>query len=167
MNARGKPLTPFETFKARFEELLNELYPTETRQLGNGAVSVAKFFEVRIDTQWTNFFWTYKNPSTETFDDAVMNLLVALARVSMDPASPRFDEDTTLLRERQLGGTFSLFHEHPGLLEISPTTLSTCLKHGAAAVENLCRCCRTAGTLTKRLFSGGRFWSQALLSTRS
>jgi len=112
MNARGKPLTPFETFKARFEELLNELYPTETRQLGNGAVSVAKFFEVRIDTQWTNFFWTYKNPSTETFDDAVMNLLVALARVSMDPASPRFDEDTTLLRERQLGGTFSLFHEH-------------------------------------------------------
>lgn len=111
MNARGKPLTTFETFKARFEELLSDMYPTETRKLGNGAVSVAEFFERRIDTRWTDFFWTYKSPRTHTFDDAVMNLFVALARVSLDPASPRFDEDTTLLRERPLGGTFSLFHE--------------------------------------------------------
>ena len=42
MNARGKPLTPFETFKARFEELLNELFPTETRKLGDANVSVAR-----------------------------------------------------------------------------------------------------------------------------
>jgi hypothetical protein len=112
MNARGKPLTPFETFKARFEELLSDLYPTETRKLGDGTVSVAEFFERRIDTQWTDFFWTYKSPETHTFDDAVMNLLVALARVSLDPASPRFDVDTTLLRGRVLGGNFSLFHEH-------------------------------------------------------
>ena len=111
MNARGKPLTPFETFKARFEELLNDLFPTETRKLGDGVVSVAEFFERRIDTRWTDFFWTYKSPKTHTFDDAVMNLLVALARVSLDPASRRFDEDTMLLRDRQLGGTFSLFHE--------------------------------------------------------
>jgi hypothetical protein len=111
MNARGKPLTPFETFKARFEELLNDLYPTETRKLGDGTVSVAEFFERQIDTQWTDFFWTYKSVETHTFDDAVVNLLVALARVSLDPASPSFDMDTTLLRERQLGGTFSLFHE--------------------------------------------------------
>jgi hypothetical protein len=111
MNARGKPLTTFETFKARFEELLKEKLPIETRQLGNGTVSVAEFFERRIDTQWANFFWTYRSPKTNTFDDAVMNLFVALALISLDPTSLRFDEDTTELRKKQFSDTFSFFHE--------------------------------------------------------
>ena len=111
MNARGKPLTNFETFKARFEELLIGLFPTEKRELGDAEVSIAEFFERRIDTRWTDFFWAHKNPQTHTFDDLIMNLLLALARVSLAPASHRFSQDTTLLREKQLGGTFSLFHE--------------------------------------------------------
>ena len=111
MNARGKPLTSFETFKARFEELLKGLYPTETRKLGNGEVSVAEFFERQIDTRWTDFFWKYKNPKTHIFDDLVMNLLLALLRVSLEPASPRFAADTMLLRVMRSGGTFSSFHE--------------------------------------------------------
>jgi hypothetical protein len=111
MNARGKPLTPFETFKARFEELLEELFPIEKRQLGDGEVSVAEFFERRIDTRWTDFFWAYKSLQTHTFDDAVMNLLVAVARISLDPGAPRFSEDTTLLRGKQLSLTFSVFHQ--------------------------------------------------------
>ncbi len=117
MNARGKPLTPFETFKARFEELLRDLYPTETRKLGAETISIAEFFERQIDTQWTDFFWTYKSAQTHTFDDAVVNLLVALARVSLDPASQRFDLDTTLLRGRRIGNTFSLFHERGWLTQ--------------------------------------------------
>lgn len=112
MNARGKPLTPFETFKARFEELLSELFPGETRELGGSKVSIAEFFERRIDTQWADFFWAHKSPHTHTFDEQVMNLLLALARVSLDPANPSFSLDTTLLRERQLTGTFTMFHEH-------------------------------------------------------
>ena len=112
MNARGKPLTSFETFKARFEELLVGLFPTENRRVADAEVSVAKFFERRIDTQWTDFFWAHKSPKTNTFDDLVMNLLLALARVSLDPASPQFNQDTTLLRDRQITGTFPLFHEH-------------------------------------------------------
>jgi hypothetical protein len=112
MNARGKPLTSFETFKARFEELLTGLFPTEKRELGDAEVSIAEFFERRIDTQWTDFFWAHKSPQTNTFDELVMNLLLALARVSLDPTSPGFSQDTTLLRGRQLAGTFLLFHEH-------------------------------------------------------
>src|SRR5206468_5919921 len=54
MNARGKPLTPFGTFKARFEELLSELFPTEKRDLAGVEISVAEFFQRRIDTQWTD-----------------------------------------------------------------------------------------------------------------
>ena len=112
MNARGKPLTSFETFKARFEELLTGLFPTEKRELGDAEVSIAEFFERRIDTRWADFFWAHKSPQTHTFDEPVMNLLLALARVSLDPTSPGFSQDTTLLRERQLAGTFPLFHEH-------------------------------------------------------
>jgi len=75
-------------------------------------VSVAEFIERRIDTQWTDFFWAHKSPQTNTFDDLVMNLLLALARVSLESTSPRFSQDTTMLRERQLVGTFALFHDN-------------------------------------------------------
>jgi hypothetical protein len=112
MNARGKPLTSFETFKARFEELLTELFPVEKRELGDAEVSVAEFFERRIDTRWADFFWAHRNPQTHTFDEPLMNLLLALARVSLDPQSAGFSQDTMLLRARQLAGTFTLFHEH-------------------------------------------------------
>lgn len=111
MNARGKPLTPFETFKARFEELLKELFPTEKKQLGDGEVTVAEYFERKIDSQWTRFFWAHKNLSTNTFDDLIMNLLLAVARVSQDPAGPSFSQDTSSLGDKQLSGSFSVFHE--------------------------------------------------------
>jgi len=115
MNARGKPLTPFESFKARFEELLRELFPHERRKLGGGDVSIAEFFERRMDTRWADFFWVYKNPKTNTFDAAVMNLILAVVRVSLapspDPAS-NFSTDTAQLRTRGREWTFASFHEN-------------------------------------------------------
>ena len=74
----GKPLTAFETFKARFEELLKELFPAETRKVDRSDT----FFALRMDTQRTDFFWGYKN-NTHTFDEALMNLLWALVRVNL------------------------------------------------------------------------------------
>lgn len=110
MNARGKPLTPFETFKARFEELLGELFPSETRGLNGSQVGVPQFFEHQMDTVWTDFFWVYKDAKTNTFDDAVMHLVVSVVRVSLDPESPNFAADTTLLRTKR-EWTFSVLHE--------------------------------------------------------
>lgn len=158
MNARGKPLTPFETFKARFEELLIVLFPTEKRELGDAEVSIAEFFERRIDTQWTDFFWAHKNPQTHTFDDLIMNLLLALARVSLDPASPRFSQDTTSLRERQLGGTFSLFHERGWLTRDFASNFIVLLEAWS----------RDAGKLapvlpSPRYFDEGAFFKKAIL----
>jgi hypothetical protein len=80
--------------------------------LGGAEVSIAEFFGRRIDTKWADFFWAYKSSQTHTFDESVMNLLLALARVSLDPTSLSFSQDTSLLRERQLAKTFTLFHEH-------------------------------------------------------
>ena len=108
MNARGKPLTAFETFKARFEELLKGLFPTGTRRIGETDLSVPVFFERRMDTQWTDFFWSHQHA---TFDDAAMNLMWALIRVSLDPASPTFAADTTALGEKTLGAGFTTFHD--------------------------------------------------------
>lgn len=157
MNARGKPLTPFETFKARFEELLVGLFPTEKRKLGDGEVSVAEFFERRIDTQWTDFFWAYKNSKTHTFDDAAMNLFLAVARVSLDPASPRFNEDTMRLRERQLGGTFSLFHEHGWLTRRFADNLISLLETWSSGRGKL-----VAALPSRRYFDEMAFFQKAI-----
>jgi hypothetical protein len=111
MNARGKPLTGFETFKARFEELLRK-FPNKPRKLGAEEVSAATFFERRMDIQWTDFFWSHQNGP---FDEAAMNLIWALIRVSLDPASDDFAVDTTALGERTLDAGFTLFHDRKWL----------------------------------------------------
>jgi hypothetical protein len=111
MNSRGKPLTGFETFKARFEELLKK-FPNAPRKLGADEVSAAAFFERQMDTQWTDFLWSHQSA---TFDAAAMNLIWALIRVSLDPASEDFSVDTTALGEKTLGASFTLFHDRAWL----------------------------------------------------
>lgn len=112
MNARGKPLTAFETFKARFEELLRHLFPTGTRRIGATGVAIPVFFERRMDTQWTDFFWAQKRA---LIDDAALNLVWALVRVSLEPASSNFASDTSTLADRTLVAGFTVFHDHDWL----------------------------------------------------
>lgn len=112
MNARGKPLTGFETFKARFEELLKELFPAGTRRIGDDDFPVPVFFERRMDTQWTDFFWSHEHA---TFDDAALNLIWAIIRVSLDPSSPGFPPDASALGNRSLDAGFTLFHDRQWL----------------------------------------------------
>ena len=50
MNSRGKPLTPFENFKAQFEEMLSHVHPDAARE-----------FADKIDTDWSDIFWVYVN----------------------------------------------------------------------------------------------------------
>lgn len=52
MNARGKPLTEFENFKARFENYLQD-YPQNTQT----AISYKKRFIDNTDLKWTDIFW--------------------------------------------------------------------------------------------------------------
>lgn len=137
MNARGKPLTPFETFKARLEALLKELFPSEMRRLGGVQVSLAEFFERRIDTIWTDLFWKHRDPHTHTFDNRLMNLVVAVARVTMDPELEHFHRDTLRLRERGLAATFSLFHEHGWLTRDFARHLIELLEAWSGGAEGL------------------------------
>jgi hypothetical protein len=52
MNSRGKPLTPFENFKAFFEKLLED----------NGHTRVDEFAR-KMDVEWTDVLWKFRSPS--------------------------------------------------------------------------------------------------------
>ena len=124
MNARGKPLTDFETFKARFEQLLKGFYPSEERRIGDTSLPVHDFFSRQMDTRWADFFWSYRTPSTTVFDNAAMNLFWIVAWSSIDPDNR--ETETSVTRYRQAVGSYSEFYDL-GLLTRSFTDNLICL----------------------------------------
>lgn len=92
MNSRGKPLTSFENFKAKFEQRIgdmeNDAVFTEKRKAiadrfekEESPIScVRQYFSFNMDTKWTNFFWAYcleelKNTKEEEKEAALENKL--------------------------------------------------------------------------------------------
>ena len=83
MNARGKPLTKFENFKAKFEQHIGKLSwdKNEWRKLKfddvEKVVSPKDYFSHKIDTDWANLFWQYRNLNGKdnSFDDELMNFI--------------------------------------------------------------------------------------------
>jgi hypothetical protein len=61
MNARGKPLTPFENFKASFEAILEKIDKDLKNEFSN-----------KIDKEWIDIFWKYKDKDY-LIDEAFMN----------------------------------------------------------------------------------------------
>lgn len=111
MNARGKPLTAFETLKARYEQLLEDQFSAETRIIGNTRVTVAEYFARRVDTLWADFFWIHRDKATNLYDVAVMNLFRAVAIVVSDPESDAYVNNIYALRNRFLKSSYSVFHD--------------------------------------------------------
>ncbi|HWK02776.1 MAG TPA: DUF262 domain-containing protein [Puia sp.] len=74
MNSRGKPLTRFENFKAKFEQHLEQF---------NGRFSypqtVREYFAHRIDTIWADLFWPFRDTREQVFDKQYMNFISTLA----------------------------------------------------------------------------------------
>lgn len=86
MNSRGKPLTPFENFKAKFEQYLENINSNKEFSLSfnniNKKVSLKEYFSYNIDIKWANLFWQYRtlqNRSNsevdDNFDDELMNFI--------------------------------------------------------------------------------------------
>jgi len=86
MNSRGKPLTQFENFKAKFEQYLETINHDRNFSLNfgdsNRAVSLTEYFSYNIDTKWANLFWEYrtfqnrsKTETDDTFDDELINFI--------------------------------------------------------------------------------------------
>ena len=68
MNARGKPLTNFENFKAKFIQHLRE------------SNLDYRHFEESIDCAWTDLLWDYRGKNN-TIDNAFMNLFCYLTEM--------------------------------------------------------------------------------------
>ncbi len=49
MNSRGKPLTPFENFKAGFEQVLVKSCPDRVEE-----------FALKVDGDWADLLWPYR-----------------------------------------------------------------------------------------------------------
>ena len=62
MNSRGKPLTPFEHFKAELEREIRRM----NDDLANRIIG-------KIDRDWTDLLWKYRNSGTGTSDDDVID----------------------------------------------------------------------------------------------
>lgn len=86
MNSRGKPLTPFENFKAHFEEMLKNVHPSK-------AESIAR----KLDIDWTDILWPYRGDD-QLIDDEFMRYFRFLCEVCAWtsgialPAGDRMDE---------------------------------------------------------------------------
>jgi len=83
MNARGKPLTAFETFKASFEAHVEDLFPDEVVDFEGATISLQRYVAQRFDTAWCDLFWPLSDASY-THDTLTMNMLRAVALVALE-----------------------------------------------------------------------------------
>jgi len=98
MNARGKPLTAFETFKARYEQELKTLLAGITFDIGGQHFNASEYFARRMDTNWADLFWKLRDDDSDLYDDAVMNVFRTVALVTRQPDHQKYISDVNLLR---------------------------------------------------------------------
>lgn len=83
MNARGKMLSNFENFKARFEEKIVHLFKENdikrhlTYKDQNIEMSTKEYFSFKLDSVWSNLFWKYRDlvGSPDNYDDEIFNFI--------------------------------------------------------------------------------------------
>lgn len=83
MNSRGKPLTPFENFKAIFSQVLNDettdFYHERIKYKGS-KISYQQYFSFRVDGKWTDLFWDYKE-MRDKLDENFLNFFYYIAEM--------------------------------------------------------------------------------------
>ena len=122
MNARGKPLTPFETFKARYEQELKRQPPEETFYLDGQPLHAAEYVARRMDTAWTDLFWKLRNKKSHLFDEAFMNVFRAVALITRqsdgtESGDNKYEDDVSRLRNGRNAPSYTDFHNRQWLDE--------------------------------------------------
>lgn len=161
MNSRGKPLTPFEHFKARFEKLLEGVDPVRS-----------KAFAEKVDGAWSDMLWPMRGDD-DLIDDEFMRYLHFVTEVcewmggdvgSGDPearAEAAFGPSTSRAADnlRMLFDAFdawcgedipAFFARHLTLERHAPETVTIFAGAGEKTVNLLDACCRSYGA-----FNGG------------
>lgn len=95
MNSRGKPLTQFEHFKAEFE-----------KQLKLADEDLAKRIGSKIDREWTDLLWQYRNSglgdeSDNTTDDEFLRYFIFICNIIcyQNGGSPKTSDEFDLIKD--------------------------------------------------------------------
>jgi hypothetical protein len=91
MNSRGKPLTAFENFKARFEALLESSVPDRVNEFAN-----------KVDGQWTDVLWPLRGKG-DIVDDELLRYLRFVTELCAWSDGLACTDDLDLLAERVFG----------------------------------------------------------------
>ena len=91
MNSRGRPLTPFENFKARFEQILESSCPNRVHE-----------FALKVDGVWADVLWPYRG-SDFIFDDEFLRYVHFVTEVCDWHEGQVTSGDITSLAERLYG----------------------------------------------------------------
>jgi hypothetical protein len=76
MNSRGKQLSKFEEFKANFIKFLETEYKDKYFRVSENSSdkeSYNDYFSFRIEKQWTDLFWAYRDENVFIIDNYFMN----------------------------------------------------------------------------------------------
>lgn len=111
MNARGKPLTNFETFKARLVGHASEVVADIQLELHGRAVSVGEYISHRIDTAWADLLWHYRDEQTALFDERCMRLIRAVVIVTRKPGENAEPALMRALRDSKEAFSFLRYYE--------------------------------------------------------
>lgn len=152
MNARGKPLTAFETFKARYEQELANQLRGETYSIGGHSFCAAEYIARRMDTTWADLLWNHRNTGSDLYDEAFMNVFRAVALITRSPESTEYRRDFAMLRTGRNPPSYTDFHSN-GWLDEQFTRTLVCL---------LDAWCYDGGTLCQ-LLPDGRYLDEAAL----
>ncbi|MDZ4071886.1 MAG: DUF262 domain-containing protein, partial [Sediminibacterium sp.] len=85
MNARGKALTDFENFKAKFEQHIN-------KEGWESNAEATETFSHQIDTLWTDLFWNYRDNTENVFDEQLLNFFRTMAVINYTLKAPKDDK---------------------------------------------------------------------------
>jgi hypothetical protein len=112
MNARGKPLTAFETFKASFEEHVPKVIPGGVQVLHAAEVPTRVYIARKFDTQWCDLFWDARDPEY-SHDRRALNGIRAVAVVAWARgAGGRPDPQTNAVLQRLRDNDLRSFYDY-------------------------------------------------------
>ncbi|EBT3890040.1 DUF262 domain-containing protein [Salmonella enterica] len=123
MNARGKPLTEFENFKARYEQLLKTKFVDRRFYIGDSSFPIHEYVSIQLDTYWGDLFWQFRDKESNLFDQAFLRLFRVMALVTRDSGGEAFNKDTELLRNLYSTLSFQDYHHRDWLDERFSTSL--------------------------------------------
>lgn len=106
MNSRGKPLTRYENFKAKFEQYIKKLMDEEPALKAKRyrlkyadsikEVDFHQYFSFNIDTKWTTLFWQYCKGGKETNLDTYIENYIRVILTCHYASVNKLSSDNTL-----------------------------------------------------------------------